>query len=201
MAPEVIHIPTPTTELEAESSMRIYEESVKARPQQIMIPISTPTDHQIIFSRDYGITISLGIDDYTPYTEAYTEELVHEFMLKDAKYVTIVRKHIVEQLCSVAQQIWRATHDDALPHTIMLRIDSSPMAKAEIADHVPSDSVRYFDVTDVSPNAKGLSLRPGIRLPMTGPASQLDEIQEEVDKINQDPDNSPYHLSIRVDDK
>ena len=201
MAPEVIIIPTPTTEEEAKSAMRIYEEAVKARPHQIMIPIYTSENHQLLFSRDYGITLTLGIDDYTSYTEAYTEECIHEFVQKDETYVTIVRKHIVEQMCSIAQQIWKATHDDVLPNTIMLRIDSSPTAKAEITDHLPSDSVRYFDVTHVSPNAKGLSLQPEIGLRMTGPASQLDEIQKEVDKINQDPDNSSYRLSIRVDDE
>ena len=201
MAPEVIIIPTPTTEEEAKSAMQIYEEAVKARPHQIMIPIYTSENHQLLFSRDYGITLTLGIDDYTSYTEAYIEECIHEFVQKDETYVTIVRKHIVEQMCSIAQQIWKATHDDVLPNKIMLRIDSSPTAKAEITDSLPSDSVRYFDITNVSANANGVSLRPEIGFRMKGPVSQLDEIQKELDEINKDSDKAPYQLSIQVEDE
>lgn len=116
------------------------------RPGQISISVPP----QLIFSRNYGITFSLGIDDYSDYLKEYQEECIHQFGKPlGGTFVTIVRKSMAQQLVQQALQLWGMHHDESQrPTRIMLRCDSTPQAQATITDAIhDADAPCYFDVT------------------------------------------------------
>ena len=119
-----------------------------ARPGQISLSVPP----QLIFSRNYGLTFSLGIDDYAEYVKEYQDDCIHQFRKPSGgTFVTIVRKSMAQQLVQQARQLWKAHHGEgSSPERILLRCDSTPQATATIADTIDdADAPCYFDVTAV----------------------------------------------------
>ena len=156
-APEVLTFHPPTSASSLEDATTSLFAQIKAaqdaRPSQVSLAVPP----RLIFSRNFGLTVSFGIDDYSEFIEEYAEDCVHQFTLaEEGTYLTIVRKSIARQLLAHARHIWAAHHapeggDEGAPPTrVMLRCDSSPGEKATISDAVlDADLPRYFDITDV----------------------------------------------------
>ena len=132
--------------MERQSCLAQIGAAMQDRSGQIALAIP-PT---VIFSRQFAITVTFGgIHDYSQFTEAYTDDYIHQFKLGDDTYLTIMRKKIAEQLISNARYIW-AAHHGAPPERIMMRCNSTTGATPIVTDSVPAeDQPRYFDVTAV----------------------------------------------------
>jgi hypothetical protein len=167
MAPEIVPIPCGKTKEEMVSAMEISNNAIDERPGQIMIPINQSDQSLIIFSRTGGITLGLGIDDYTSFTEPYCEpdHRIHEFYRNGSKYFTIIKTSIVQQLSGVAKQIWEANKKGPLLK-IMLYIDSTENGQSEISNKPTADPSGYFDVTDLGNTLTGVILKPEIKRPV-----------------------------------
>ena len=159
MAPEIVPIPFGNSKEEMMSGMEISNKAIDERPGQIMIPINQSDQSLIIFSRTGGITVGLGIDDYTSFTEPYCgpDYQIHEFYRDGYKYFTIIKTSIVQQLSGVAKQIWEANKKGPLLK-IMLYIDSTEEGKSEISNKPTADSSGYFDITDLGESLVGVKL-------------------------------------------
>lgn len=164
MAPEIVPIPCGKTKEELVSAMEISNNAIDERPGQIMIPINQSDQSLIIFSRTGGITLGLGIDDYTSFTQPYyePEHRIHEFYRDGSKYFTIIKTSIVKQLSGVAKQIWEANNKGPLLK-IMLYIDSTEKGQSEISNKPPNDPSGYFDITDLGDTLVGVKLEPEMK--------------------------------------
>ena len=165
MAPEIVPIPCGTSKEELMSGMEISNKAIDERPGQIMIPINQSNQSLIIFSRAGGITLGLGIDDYSSFTKPYCgpDHQIHEFYRDGSKYFTIIKTSIVQQLSGVAKQIWEANKKGPLLK-IMLYIDSTEEGKSEISNKPTADSSGYFDITDLGESLVGVKLEPAMKL-------------------------------------
>jgi len=159
MTPEIIPIPCGKTKEEMASAMEISNKAIDERPGQVMIPINKPEQSLIIFSRTGGITLGLGIDDYTSFTQPFCgpDHRIHEFYRNGSKYFTIIKTSIVKQLSGVAKQIWEANNKGPLLK-IMLYIDSTEKGKSEISNKPTADPTGYFDITDLTGSLVGVKL-------------------------------------------
>ena len=164
MAPEIVPIPCGTSKEELMSGMEISNKAIDERPGQIMIPINQSNQSLIIFSRTGGITLGLGIGDYSSFTKPYCgpDHQIHEFYRDGSKYFTIIKTSIVQQLSGVAKQIWEANKKGPLLK-IMLYIDSTEEGKSEISNKPTADSSGYFDITDLGESLVGVKLEPAMK--------------------------------------
>lgn len=164
MAPEIVPIPFGKSKEEMMSGMEISNKAIDERPGQIMIPINQSDQSLIIFSRTGGITLGLGIDDYSSFTKAYCgpDHRIHEFYRDGSKYFTIIKTGIAKQLSGVAKQIWEANKKGPLLK-IMLYIDSTEEGKSEISNKPTADPSGYFDITDLGDTLVGVKLEPEMK--------------------------------------
>ena len=156
-APEVLTVPVPAASSSSaddivESLFARIQATQDARPSQILLAVPP----QLIFSRNFGLTVSFGIEDYREFAEDYADDCVHQFAsAAGGTYLTIVRKSLARQLLAHACGIWKAHHaapgeSGAPPARVMLRCNSTAGAKATISDAVAdADLPCYFDITDV----------------------------------------------------
>ena len=164
MSPEIIKIPQPQTPKELDIVTKKISEAIQKRPEQIMIALTGEDDNKqsqkiIIFSRGGGITLTLGVEDYSKYIAKYInpEHRIHQFYRNEVLYITIIKVDVMEQLSAVARELWnsvRQTH----PDKVMLYIDSTNNAKAELSDEPYGDIALYFDITSVTPDKSGVTI-------------------------------------------
>lgn len=178
MPPEVVSLPTPTTEEEAETTMRLYEKSAADRPGQIMLPIETQSGHQILFSREYGITFCFGIEDYSTYTDPYRDEYIHTFEKDGDTFVSLLRHTFATSLYAMALEIWAATYEGAVPKRVMIHVDSRPDVEARIDNREPELIAPFFEIREEALTTPPQVQFERMKVKIRGPVDQLEEIEE-----------------------
>ena len=86
MSPEIIKIPQPQTPTDLNIVTKKISDAIQKRPGQIMLAITGEDDNKqpqkiLIFSRGGGITLTLGVEDYSEYIAKYinSEHRIHQF--------------------------------------------------------------------------------------------------------------------------
>ena len=164
MSPEIIKIPQPQTPTDLNMVTKKISGAIQNRPGQIMLAITGEDDNKqpqkiIIFSRGGGITLTLGVEDYSEYIAKYinSEHRIHQFYKNEDLYITIIKVDIIEQLSAVARELWNSVRQKD-PDKLMLYIDSTNNATGELSDDPFVNEALYFDITSVTPTLSGVSI-------------------------------------------
>lgn len=171
-----------------ETELTAYQESVvqlmidREDKGQVHLMIRTASAVQLLFGKQGGMCLTMGISDYSDFTTSHLGlgNLVHTYQDGDDTYLTLVHRNIAKQLKGVAEKIFDMNLEYP-PSSVYLRISSKSGAKSLITNQTPSqsDMVKYINLKDVesvttNDQLQGFQLETKIQIPPDVDISELE---------------------------
>jgi hypothetical protein len=188
-------IPSDRSKLEEFQEEVIQLITSREQQEQPHLMIRNPEAVQLIFGTRGGICLTMGISDYSDFTQGHVElgHLVHEFQDGPDTYLTLVHRTMAKQLKGVAERIFEINYG-RLPTDVFLRITSKTDTKPILTNCTPGDTQlgKYLSLRDITGEVtddqfKGFTLKTKLQVPGD---VDVAELTSEVEQLAEDADMS-----------